>query len=128
MRSDAVRNRTWRDTMARLHLNDGVLRVELSRWERVGGLSSDLAFPVSSIESIERVEAARSAVRGLRAPGTGLPRLILLGHWRRRGGGHDFVAAYRGDPGYVIGLRDQRFDRPIVSSPPVAGLDELAAS
>ncbi len=58
----------------------------------------------------------RAAVRGLRAPGTGVPGRVALGTWRRWHG-KDFVAAYRHDPGVVIDLVDQPYDRVVISGP-----------
>lgn len=113
--------------MAELRITGNELHVQLSRWERVGALSGDVTVPISSITDVEHVDSARSAIRGLRAPGTGLPGVVALGHWRGRGR-HDFVAAYRNEPGYVVRLDGQRFDRLIVSSPPVPSLDALVGS
>lgn len=111
--------------MADVRMTEDELRIELSRWERIGALSGDVIVPTTAIVDVERVAPARSAIRGMRAPGTGWPGRIALGHWRKRGV-HDFVAAYRDDPGYVISLRDHDFDRVVVSTPPIPALDALA--
>jgi hypothetical protein len=58
-------------------------------------------------------EPAKSAIRGFRAPGTGIPSVIALGHWR--GQGHDFVAVYGDHAGVVVELRDQPYARFVVS-------------
>jgi hypothetical protein len=55
------------------------------------------------------------ALRGLRAPGTGLPGVIALGTWRRRGR-KDFVALRGRGPGVVVHLRDGPFGRLLVSA------------
>jgi hypothetical protein len=110
--------------MAVLRVVDDELRIELSRWEKIGALSGDLVFPLTSIVSVERVDTARSSIRGMRAPGTGLPGRLALGRWRGRGS-VDFVAAYRDDPGYVVDLTGEPVNRLIISSPRVDELDAL---
>ena len=42
-------------------------------------------------------------LRGLRAPGTGIPGVIALGTWRSKGA-KDFAAVYRGGPAVVVEL------------------------
>lgn len=111
--------------MARLDVRDGHLRVELSRWESVGALSRSFAVPLSSIVSVTRVPEAGREIGGLRAPGTGVPGVVALGRWRRRGGRVDFVATRRRDPGYVVELTGERFDRLVISSRLNAGPDGL---
>jgi hypothetical protein len=113
--------------VAALRIEQEHLTVELSFWEKLGALSRGVSCPLSAITSVTRVDHARSQVRGLRAPGTGLPGVIALGSFRGRRW-VDFAAAYRHDPGYVIESEGDRFRRLVVSSPPVAALDELVPS
>ncbi len=113
--------------MAQLVVDDQQLTVELSGLEKLGALRrSDVSVPVSSIVSVERLDNARDAIRGLRAPGTGLPGVIALGSWRKRGV-VDFVAVRRSEPGYVIELEGMSFDRLIISSPTIPELEERKA-
>ncbi len=112
--------------MAALRIHDESLTLELSTWEKVGGLRrTDPSFPLASISSVERLENSRDAIRGMRAPGTGWPGRIALGYWRTRRT-VDFVAVYRNEPGYLIKLSEQPLDRLVVSSSPVADLEGLA--
>jgi len=108
--------------MAELVLEDELVHLRLSSWEKVGAFQGHVSFPFAAIESVERLTNARSAIRGLRFPGTGLPGVVALGKWRRRGE-IDFVAVYKNQSGYVLQLKDQRFDRVIFSSPPIPELD-----
>lgn len=111
--------------MAQLRVIDDHLTVSLSRWERVGALRrSDVTVPLSAVVSVDRLDNARDAIRGIRSPGTGLPGVIALGTWRTRRT-VDFVAVTRNEPGYAIGLDGQRFDRLVISSPPIPELDGL---
>ncbi len=54
-------------------------------------------------------------LRGVRAPGTGVPGRIALGTWRYRGG-KDFAALYGGKPAVIVHLRDAPFRRLLVSA------------
>ncbi len=110
--------------MAQLSVDDQLLHIGLSGWEKAGAMSADFSVPLGSIVSVEPLANARSAIRGVRFPGTGLPGVVALGRWRKWGN-VDFVAVYRNDPGYLIELTGDRFDRIIVSSDPVSGLDQL---
>ncbi|CAA9266840.1 MAG: FIG00665670: hypothetical protein [uncultured Acidimicrobiales bacterium] len=90
--------------------------VRLGWLEKVGAFHGDVRFPRSAVRDVRVVERPVSEVSGVRMPGTGLPGVIALGTWRRRGG-KDFVAIYRGRPGVVIDLDRAAagFDRLIVS-------------
>jgi len=110
-----------------LGVENGQVTLELSSWEKVGSLRrSDLVTSAAAIVSVQRLENARDGIRGIRAPGTGLPGTIALGTWRTRRT-KDFVAVYRNDPGYLIVLTGAEFDRIVVSSPVVPELEELTA-
>jgi hypothetical protein len=66
-------------------------------------------------------------LRGIRAPGTGLPGVIALGTWRYRGG-KDFAALYRGGPALVIELDGAEYRRLLVSAHDAVALrEELVA-
>lgn len=111
--------------MAVVDVRNDHLTVSLSGWEKVGALRrSDVSVPLSSISSVTKLTNARNGIRGMRAPGTGLPGVIALGSWRTRKT-VDFVAVSRNEPGYSIELEGERFDRVVVSSPMVAELDTL---
>jgi hypothetical protein len=90
-----------------------VLRLSLN--ERVFGLvGGDISAPLAAVTAARVVRPARDGIRGIRAPGTGWPGAIALGHWRGRGY-HDFVAVYGNHAGVVVELAGQRFDRLVVS-------------
>ncbi len=111
--------------MAELSVNDDRLQLKLSRWERLGSLRrDDLVFALANVARVERLENARTAIRGLRAPGTGWPGRIALGSWRTRRT-VDFVAVYGNKPGYMFELEGERFARLVVSSPRIPEVDAL---
>jgi hypothetical protein len=104
-------------------LGDRVI-VRLSTAERILALAgSDPEAPLSAVRSARVVRPAKTAIRGFRAPGTGIPSVIALGHWR--GKGHDFVAVYGDHAGVVIELEDQPYARFVVS---VDDPDEVVAA
>ena len=94
--------------MATLRTDGGDLVLALSRWERLGALHGDIRAPLSCVEDVAVTERPFGELRGIRAPGTGMPGVIALGTWRGRGG-KGFAAVYRRQPGVVIRLRDSEF-------------------
>ncbi len=85
--------------------------LELSFFEKLGALHSS---PRASIDSIEKVEFVdqlwgSSTLRGIRAPGTALPYVVLLGTLRGRGY-KDFVAMKGRGEGAVLTFKDGPFE------------------
>ncbi len=109
--------------MAMLRVEDGELVVALSRWEKAGALHGDVRVALSSVDDASVSEQPFAELRGLRAPGTGLPRVIALGTWRYRGG-KDFAALYRRRPAVIIRLREAAFGRLLVSADDAAAVAE----
>lgn len=103
--------------MATMSLSDGTLRVDLSLTEHVGGLLRDLQVPASSVRDVELVPSGLGALRGLRAPGLGLPGVRAVGTWRRRGE-RTMVSVRRRQPAVRVRLIGQRFDTLLI------GLDD----
>lgn len=101
--------------MARMMVEGADLVIRLSRWERLGALHGSVRVPLASVVDVTATDNAWRQLRGVRAPGSGLPGVIALGTWRFRGG-KDFVAVY-GKPGVVVTLRESEWDRLVVSTP-----------
>ena len=105
------------------------LILELSIFEKLGALHSS---PRASIDSIEKVEFidqlwGSSNLRGIRAPGTALPYVVLLGTLRGRGY-KDFVAMKGRGVGAVITFKSGPFERWIFTlKQPAKDISELAA-
>jgi len=97
--------------------NDGILTLKLSRWEKLGALHGDVSVEASKLISKSEVANpwTKETLRGVRAPGTALPYLILLGTMRFKGG-KDFCAIYKRTPAVIYEFTDAPFTRWIISN------------
>jgi hypothetical protein len=88
------------------------LVLELSFWERVGALHSSPRVAISAATKIEFVEKlwSNEVLRGMRAPGTGFPYVVLLGSMRGRKY-CDFTAIKGRGAGVVITFSKGPFER-----------------
>ena len=115
--------------MAHLKVIDTELVLELSFWERIGSLHGSLRVPVSSIAKIEFVDNlwSNKVLRGLRAPGTGIPYVVLLGTMRGRNY-RDFTAIKGRGAGVVLSFTEGPFKRWIFTlAQPKSELEALQA-
>ena len=98
--------------MARILKIGNELVLELSFWEKMGALHLSPRTTIDSIESIEFIDQlwGSSTLRGVRAPGTALPYVVLLGTLRGRNY-RDFVAMKGRGEGVVITLKSGPFAR-----------------
>ena len=110
--------------MARVILGGDVLRVHLWLFGRIGAcVASDVVVPLTAVRSARATEQPWSELRGARAPGTSLRRVIALGTWRHYAG-RDFVVVYGRGPAVVVELAGHRLSRLVISSPDAEGLAE----
>ena len=91
--------------MADVLVVDGELVVRLGRFERLLALHGDVAVPLPQVSRAELSDDVLSEVRGVRAPGTGVPRRVALGTWRGRGW-RDLVVVPRPGSGLVVHLAE----------------------
>ncbi|GAB3269299.1 hypothetical protein B5M43_009430 [Microbacterium sp. MEC084] len=103
--------------MVTLLLDQAQLEIVLTRTERVlAAQREDIRIDRASIAKLQLTDEPTTWIRGVRAPGTHLPRLLSIGTWRSAQG-RDFVAVRHGRPGVVIDLEgDERFSRLILST------------
>lgn len=101
--------------MATLTVENDELVLRLSPRERLGAFHGDIRVPLSDVEDVYVSHDPLRELQGLRAPGTGLPRVIALGTWRHRDG-KDFAALYRKKPAVIVRLREAPFRRLLVSA------------
>ena len=107
--------------MAVLRIDDRTVELSLSRAERFWGLHGDITVPRDHVEAIEHVDDLWPYLRGMRAPGTGFPGVIMLGTKRGRGF-KDFCVVYGRRPGTIVSLTPgapSEFQRLLVSDPKV---------
>ena len=98
--------------MARLIREGNDLVLILSFWEKIGALHSSPRAPIASVEKVEFPEKIWSSktLRGVRAPGTAIPYVVLLGTMRGRGY-RDFVAIKGREKGVIVTLNSAPFAR-----------------
>ena len=98
--------------MARLVKAEDELILELSFWERLAALHSSPRIPLDSVEKVEFFDElwGSHTLRGVRAPGTALPYVVLYSTLRGRGY-RDFVAMKGRGEGAVLTLKSGPFAR-----------------
>lgn len=101
--------------MARLLIERDALHLSLGGWEQLGSLHADIRVPLDHITKVETSANPWRLLRGIRAPGTGMPGVIMLGTMRKKGK-KDFCAIYKKNPAVVVHLHDEPFERLIVTS------------
>ena len=101
--------------MATLRREGAEIVLKLNDLEKAGAFHGDIRVPTTSVRAIRVAESPFRELRGIRAPGTGIPGVIALGTWRGRGG-RDFAAVYRGGPAVVVELEGEGYKRLIVSA------------
>jgi hypothetical protein len=100
--------------MAEIRVDNGAVEVHLSALEKAGALHGTVRVPLGSVKAVRVVEDAWPELRGIRAPGTGLPGEIMLGTCRGSFG-KDFCAVYRHRPAVILDLQGEEYQRLIVT-------------
>ena len=115
--------------MAKLVKVGSELILELSIWEKLGALHNSPRVSADAVEKVEFIDQlwGSSTLRGIRAPGTALPYVVLLGTLRGRGF-RDFVAMSGRGEGVVLTLKSGPFARWIFTlRQPKSDLDSLVS-
>ena len=100
--------------MARLSVEGGELLLDLSGLEKLEGFHGNIRVPVASVRNVRSTDDPWSELRGIRAPGTGVPGVISVG--TRRGSGiKDFAAVHGGGPAVVVELEGAEYGRLVVT-------------
>lgn len=88
----------------------------LSPKEKFFGLHASPQAKFGDVISVRKVKNIWSwkIMKGIRAPGTGFPRVIALGTWRYQRG-KNFLAVYGRRPGYVITFNSGGFKQWVVT-------------
>jgi len=86
------------------------LVMRLSTIEKFEGFHGDIMVPLSAVSAVRVVPSAWPELRGVRAPGTGLPKVIAVGT-RRGGFGKDFAAVHGQGSAVVVELDGAPYGR-----------------
>ena len=102
--------------MAKVIEQGSNLVLKLSKWEKLGSLQKELVVPKSNLlkKTVFQNPWSKEVLKGMRAPGTGIPYVILLGTMRYKGG-KDFTAIYKRRAVTVYEFKDYAFRRWIVT-------------
>jgi hypothetical protein len=109
--------------VASFQISPSELHLKLSWVEKIEGAHGDVRVPLASVSEVRAVATAWPELRGIRAPGTGLPGVVAVGT-RRGQFGKDFAVVHGKGPAVVVELTDVPFQRLIVTVPDA---DEVAA-
>ena len=102
--------------MAEVMQVDGELILQLSLREKIFALHGNPRANLSDLISTTDSDTpwTKEVLRGVRAPGTGIPYVVLLGSMRFKGG-KDFTAIYKRGPVRIYEFRAGEYKRWIVS-------------
>ena len=101
--------------MAELITEGSNLAIHMSRREEIFALKKSFSVPWEQVVDIAHVDDVWVHLRGIRAPGTGFPGVIMLGTTRYQGK-KDFCAVYGHKPGLVATLTGNAFERILLST------------
>jgi uncharacterized protein len=104
--------------MACLVIERDELVVRLSQLEQLAAQRGDLRVPLCSVTQISQEGCPYGALRGMCAPGTGVPRRLAYGVRLFTGGRPDFAALHGPGPAIRIDLSEAApFGRLLVTVP-----------
>ena len=103
--------------MAKVIERGNNLILKLSWLEKIGAFHKDIVVSKDKLikTTVFQNPWSKEVLKGVRAPGTGIPYVILLGTMKYRGG-KDFTAIYKRRPVTVYEFKDYGFKRWIVSN------------
>ncbi len=82
--------------------------------EKAEGFHGDIRVPLRTVSDLHAVDTAWPHLRGWRAPGTGVPKVIAVGT-RRGEFGKDFAAVHGTGPAVVVVLAGAEYGRLVVT-------------
>ncbi len=104
--------------MAKVIEEGNELILQLSPLEKLGSLHNSIRVPMNSLVEIKEMAnpwSRSDGMKGLRAPGTGCPKVIMLGTLRRKRG-KDFAVVYGRGSAKVYEFNGGAFRRWIVTN------------
>jgi hypothetical protein len=100
--------------MSSLLVDDDRLVLCLSRVQAVMGLARQVSMPLADITSVSVVPDGMALDLGLRVGGTGIPRRLAFGRYRKKGV-RTFAAVYCGEPALVVETGGGDWNRLVIS-------------
>jgi hypothetical protein len=101
--------------VADLEVEGDELVLHLRAIEKAEGAHGDIRVPLSTVTAVRSVDDPWPELRGIRAPGTGLPNVIAVGT-RRGDFGKDFAAVHGKGPAVVVELAGAAYGRLVVTA------------
>src|SRR5271154_481328 len=101
--------------MADLEVEGNELVLHLRALEKAEGAHGDIRVPLTRVTAVRSVDDPWPELRGIRAPGTGLPNVIAVGTRRGRFG-KDFAAVHGKGPAVVVELEGAEYGRLVVTA------------
>jgi hypothetical protein len=101
--------------VAELEVEGDELVLHLRAIEKAEGAHRDIRVPLSAVTAVRSVDDPWPELRGIRAPGTGLPNVIAVGT-RRGNFGKDFAAVHGKGPAVVVELEGASYGRFVVTA------------
>jgi hypothetical protein len=110
--------------MATLVVEGTDLVVKMAEVEKFEAMHTDLHVPLATVRAVRVVDDAWPELRGIRAPGTGIPGVIAVGT-RRGSFGKDFAVVHGRETAVVVELAGAPYSRLIVTN---AEAENIAAA
>lgn len=102
-----------------LKVDGDQITYELSLLEIIGAFGNSPKARIANLKSVTKRDDpwTTQVLRGIRAPGTGFPYLIMLGTLRHRKG-KDFCVVYKRRPVLVLEFENEPFKRWVIPDNP----------
>jgi hypothetical protein len=107
--------------MADLLIEGDELVVKMSTTERLEAVHGEVRVPLSTVTGTRAVPTAWPELRGIRAPGTGIPNVVAVGT-RRGQFGKDFAVVHGTGPAVVVELAGADYQRIVVTTEDATGV------
>lgn len=90
--------------------------VKMAELEKFEAMHKDVHVPLAAVRAVRVVDDAWPELRGIRAPGTGIPGVIAVGT-RRGSFGKDFAVVHGKGAAIVVELDGASYARLVVTTP-----------
>lgn len=98
-----------------LSIDQELVTYKLSWLEKLGAFGKSPSARIASLRSITKDSNSWTikVIRGIRAPGTGFPYVIMLGTMRHFKG-KDFCVVYKRNPVFILEFEGEKFKRWVI--------------